>query len=141
MMFKEFRKFILRGNVVDLAVGVVIGAAFNGVVQALVKDMITPIIAAIGGSKHFENSSFTVHNSQFLYGDFLNTLISFLAIAAAVFFFVVQPINKLTELAQRNKDTEEPTTKKCEYCLSVVPVEATRCKFCTSKLEAGKDSD
>lgn len=137
-MFKEFRKFVLRGSVVDLAVGVVIGAAFNGVIQALVKDMITPIIAAIGGTKHFENASFTVHNSQFLYGDFINTLISFLIVAAVVFFFVVQPINKLTELAMRRKDTEEPTTKKCPYCLSEIPKEATRCKFCTSKLEAEK---
>lgn len=139
-MFKEFRKFILRGNVVDLAVGVVIGAAFNSVVQALVRDMITPIIAALGGNKHFANSSFTIHNSQFLYGDFLNTLISFVVVAAAVFFFVVQPINKLTELSMRRKDTEEPSTKKCQFCLSEIPGEATRCKFCTSKLP-GDDSD
>jgi large conductance mechanosensitive channel len=134
-MFKEFRKFILRGNVVDLAVGVVIGAAFNSVVQSLVKDMITPIIAAFGGSGHFETAHFTVRNSQFAYGDFLNTLISFLVVAAVVFFFVVQPINKLTELATRAKGTEEPTTKKCEFCLSVIPKEASRCKFCTSKLD------
>ncbi len=137
-MFSEFRKFILRGNVVDLAVGVVIGAAFNSVVQSLVRDMVTPVIAALGGTSHFETSSFTIHKSQFLYGDFLNTVISFLVVAAVVFFFVVQPINKLTELAMRNKGTEEPTTKKCEYCLSVIPKEATRCKFCTSKLEAEK---
>lgn len=137
-MLREFRKFILRGNVVDLAVGVVIGAAFNSVVQALVKDMITPILSAIGGSKHFENSSFTVHNSVFLYGDFINTLISFLIVAAAIFFFVVQPINKLTELAIRRKDTDEPSTKKCEFCLSEIPNEATRCKFCTSQLDAKK---
>jgi large conductance mechanosensitive channel len=137
-MFSEFRKFILRGNVVDLAVGVVIGAAFNSVVQSMVKDMITPVIAALGGTSHFENSSFTIHKSQFLYGDFLNTLISFVVVAAVVFFFVVQPINKLTELAMRNKSTEEPTTKKCEFCLSVIPKEATRCKFCTSKLEPQK---
>jgi large conductance mechanosensitive channel len=136
-VLREFRTFILRGNVVDLAVGVVIGAAFNSVVQALVKDMVTPVIAAVGGTKHFENSSFTIHNSQFLYGDFINTLISFLIVAAVVFFFVVQPINKLTEVANRSKKTEEPTTKKCEYCLSVIPKDATRCKFCTSKLEAG----
>jgi large conductance mechanosensitive channel len=99
--------------------------------------MVTPVIAAVGGTKHFENSSFTIHNSQFLYGDFINTLISFLIVAAVVFFFVVQPINKLTEVANRSKKTEEPTTKKCEYCLSVIPKDATRCKFCTSKLEAG----
>ena len=137
-MFKEFRKFILRGNVVDLAVGVVIGAAFNGVVQALVKDMITPIIAIFGGTKHFENANFTVHNSVFNYGDFINTVISFLVVAAAVFFFVVQPINRLTELANRNKDTEEPTTKKCPFCFSEINKQASRCSFCTSKLEAAK---
>jgi large conductance mechanosensitive channel len=137
-MFKEFRKFILRGNVVDLAVGIVVGAAFNTVAQALVKDMITPIIAAFGGTKHFENSSFTIHNSVFSYGDFINTLISFLVVAAAVFFFVVQPINKLTELSARRKDTEEPTTKKCPFCFSEINKQASRCRFCTSKLEAEK---
>ncbi|HET9850399.1 MAG TPA: large conductance mechanosensitive channel protein MscL [Candidatus Saccharimonadales bacterium] len=134
-MLNEFKKFILRGNVVDLAVGVVIGSAFNGVVQALVKDMITPIISAIGGGKHFANASFTIHNSQFAYGDFINTIISFLLIAAAVFFLVVQPINKLTQLATRDRDTDEPTTKKCRFCFSEIPAQAVRCKFCTSKLE------
>src|SRR5579871_2704855 len=108
-MLKEFKKFILRGNVVDLAVGVVIGAAFNSVVQALVKDLITPVISAFGGTKHFADAHFTFRGSQFLYGDFLNTLISFLLVAAAVFFFVVQPINKLTLLAQRGDAT--PTDK------------------------------
>lgn len=135
-MFKEFRKFILRGNVVDLAVGVVIGAAFNGVVQALVKDMITPIIAIFGGNNHFDNAHFTVRHSDFLYGDFINTVISFLVVAAAVFFFVVQPINRLTEFTARNKDTEEPTTKKCPFCFSEINKKATRCPSCTSKLEA-----
>lgn len=137
-MFSEFKKFILRGNVVDLAVGVVIGAAFNGVVQALVKDMITPIISAFGGGKHFADASFTIHKSQFLYGDFLNSVISFLLIATAVFFIVVQPINKLNELTTRRKTTYEPTTKKCPFCFSEIPRQATRCKFCTSKLEAEK---
>ena len=139
-MLKEFRKFILRGNVVDLAVGVVIGAAFNGVVQALVKDFITPIIAIFygGNNNEFAQKYFQVHGSKFFYGDFVNTVISFVIIAAAVFFFVVQPINKLTELAARRKDTEEPTTKKCDYCFSEIAKEATRCKFCTSKLAAGK---
>lgn len=134
-MLKEFRKFILRGNVVDLAVGIVVGAAFNSVVQALVKDMITPIISAFGGTKRFSEASFTIHHSEFLYGDFLNTVISFLLIAAAVFFLVVQPINKLNELSQRSKDTLEPTTKKCPYCFSEVNKKATRCAFCTAKLE------
>ena len=134
-MLNEFKKFILRGNVIDLAVGVVVGAAFNSVVQALVKDMVTPVIAIFGGTKHFADAQFTIHNSAFFYGDFINALISFLLIAATVFFLVVQPINKLSELAMRSKSTDEPTTKKCPYCLSVVPKEATRCKFCTSNLD------
>lgn len=138
-MLGEFRKFILRGNVVDLAVGVVIGAAFNGVVQAFVKDMITPLVSAIsGGHTQFKDYSFAFRGQNFTYGDFLNTLISFLIVAAVVFFFVVQPINKLTNLANRGKKTDDESTKVCNYCLSVVPKEATRCKFCTSKLSAKK---
>ena len=138
-MFKEFRKFILRGNVVDLAVGIVVGAAFNGVIQSFVKDMITPLVSAIsGGHTQFKDYSFPFRGQIFNYGDFVNTLISFLIIAAVVFFFVVQPINKLTELADRRKDTEEPTTKKCPFCFSEVNKQASRCKFCTSKLEAAK---
>lgn len=137
-MLNEFKKFILRGNVIDLAVGVVIGAAFNSVVQAFVKDMITPVISALGGTNHFSSAHFTIRHSEFLYGDFLNTLISFLLVAAAIFFLVVQPINKLTEISARSKDTPEPTTKKCPYCLGEIPKKATRCKFCTSKLEAKK---
>ncbi len=133
-MFTEFKKFILRGNVVDLAVGVVVGAAFNSVVQALVKDMITPVISIFAGSSKFAESSFTVHGSQFLYGDFINALISFLAIAVVVFFFVVQPINKLSELAFRSKDTPESTTRKCPYCISKIPKNATKCMYCTSKV-------
>lgn len=133
-MFSEFRKFILRGNVVDLAVGVVIGAAFNSVVQAMVKDLITPIISIFGGTKHFANSSFTIHGSQFLYGDFINALISFVIVAAAVFFFVVQPINKLTLITNRGKDANADT-QVCSYCLSVVPAKAKKCKFCTADLK------
>jgi large conductance mechanosensitive channel len=134
-MFKEFRKFILRGNVVDLAVGVIIGAAFNGVVQALVS-MITQLLPSQGGK--FASSHFHMLGKDIVYGAFVNALISFVLIAAVVFFLVVQPINKLTELAMKNKDTDEPTTKKCPECLSVIPLDARRCKFCTSKLEAGK---
>lgn len=135
-MLSEFKKFILRGNVVDLAVGVVIGAAFNSVVQAMVKDMITPLITAITGHTQFSQLTFKIHNIPFYYGDFLNTLISFLVIAAVVFFFVVQPINKLSDLAFRSKKTDDPSTKKCPYCLSKIPKEATKCMYCTSKLEA-----
>ena len=134
-MFKEFRKFILRGSVVDLAVGVIIGAAFNGVVQAFVKDLITPIIAAIGGTQHFADAHFTVHNSVFFYGDFINAMISFLLIAAAIFFLVVQPVNRLTERFADSKDSEDSATRKCPECLSEIPREASRCKFCTAKLE------
>lgn len=137
-MFGEFRKFILRGNVVDLAVGVVIGAAFNSVVQAMVKDMVTPIISIFGAGGRFADKSFTIHHSQFLYGDFLNTLISFVIVAVVVFFLVVQPINKLTEYANRGKDTGEPSTKKCQFCLGKIPTEATKCMYCTSNLEPKK---
>ena len=133
-MFKDFRKFILRGNVVDLAVAVVIGAAFTGIVTALVKDMVTPLIAAIGGKPNFSNMFFTLNHSRFMYGDLLNAVISFVLIAAVVFFFVVQPINKMIAYANRGKDTDEPTEKKCPQCLSTVPKAAKRCAFCTSKI-------
>jgi len=106
----EFKKFLLRGNVVDLAVAVVIGAAFTAVVNALVKDIITPLIAAIGGKPDFSNLVFTLHHSRFMYGDFLNALISFLIMAAVVFFFVVQPVNHLIKLATRNQKKEEEKT-------------------------------
>lgn len=137
-MFKEFRKFILRGNVVDLAVGIVIGAAFTSVVNSLVVNVITPLIATIYGGHEFSKAALHFRGNIFGYGAVINAMISFIIVAAVVFFFVVQPINKLNELAIRRKDTEEPETKKCEYCLSVVPKDATRCKFCTSKLLEGK---
>lgn len=139
-MLNEFKKFILRGNVIDLAVGIVVGAAFNTVVQALVKDLITPIITIFNGghTSEFAQKYFTIHGSKFHYGDFINTVISFIIIAAAVFFLVVQPINKLNELSQRSKDTPEPTTKKCPFCFSEINKKASRCSFCTSKLEAEK---
>lgn len=135
-VLKDFRQFIMRGNVVDLAVAVVVGAAFNSVVQSLVKDFITPLIkGASGGNGPLIKGSITLgHRFVLDWGDFLNTLISFLIVAAVVFFFVVQPINKLQTLANRNKDTEEPTTKKCPYCFSEISKQATRCAFCTAKL-------
>jgi large conductance mechanosensitive channel len=136
-MLNDFKKFILRGNVVDLAVAVVIGAAFNSVVQSLVKDFITPLITGVTKKGNLVEGQFTVaHRFVFNYGDFLNTLISFVIIAAVVFFLVVQPINKLNELTARRKTTEEPTTMKCPECLSEVPKKAARCAFCTSKLKA-----
>lgn len=137
-MFSEFKKFIMRGNVVDLAVAVVIGAAFGAVVTALVKDFVTPLIAAIGGQPDFSRLKFQIHGSQFLYGEFLNALIAFLSIAAVVFFFVVQPLNKLQALGNRRNAPEEPTERKCPECLSDVPKAATRCKFCTTKLTPKK---
>lgn len=133
-MYKEFKKFILRGNVVDLAVGIVIGAAFTSVVNSIVKDLITPLVASIYHQQQFSNAFFSFRGSKFLYGDFVNALISFLIVAAVVFFLVVQPINKLNELAMRGKGTDEPSTKKCGYCFSVIPREATRCPSCTSQL-------
>lgn len=133
-MLKEFKQFILRGNAIDLAVAFVIGAAFNSVVQGLVKDLITPLIAAIYKQQQFSNAHFTLNGSKFLYGDFINTLISFIIIAAVVFFLVVQPINKLVAYSKRNKAPAEPGTKKCPFCYSEIPVKATRCAFCTSDL-------
>lgn len=133
-MLKEFRKFILRGNVVDLAVGVIIGAAFTSIVNAVVKDLVNPIINIFGSSQHFADAHFTIHGSQFLYGDLINSVITFLIVAAVVFFFVVQPINRLTERFGGGQDKESPT-KKCPHCLSKVPKDATKCMFCTSSLE------
>lgn len=134
-MLKDFKQFILRGNVVDLAVAVVIGAAFGSIVSALVADLVTPLIAAIGGQPDFSGLYFTVNDSKFMYGHFLNAIISFLLIASVVFFFVVQPINRLSALAKRrNQAPADPTTKKCPECLSEIPVDATRCAFCTTRL-------
>jgi len=134
-MLQDFKKFILKGNAVDLAVAVVVGAAFGAIVTALVKDLVTPLIAAIGGKPDFSNLSFTVNHSKFLYGDFINAVVSFLLIASVIFFFVIQPLNRLTALANRNKTAEDPSEKKCPQCLSSVPKAAKRCKFCTSNLK------
>lgn len=134
-MFQEFKKFILRGNVVDLAVAVVVGAAFNSVIQAFVKDLITPLISAFYKQETFSEASFTIRGSEFLYGDFFNNLISFLIVAAVIFFLVVQPVNRLTALSKRKGTaTAEPTTKKCPHCISEIPKAASRCAFCTAKL-------
>ena len=127
---KGFRAFLLRGNVVDLAVAVVIGAAFGTIVEAFVKDLVTPLIAAIGGQPNFASLSFTINNSKFLYGDFLNALIAFLLIAAVIYYFVVLPINALIARA-RKEPPADPTTKKCTECMSEIPIGAKRCAFCT----------
>ena len=134
-MLSDFKKFILRGNTIDLAVAVVIGAAFGAIVTALVKDLITPLIAAIGGQPDFSSLYFTINESKFMYGDFINAVISFVIIAAVVFFLIVQPVNKLVTVSNRKKQSEEPSTQKCSECLSEVPIKATRCAFCTSKIK------
>lgn len=135
-MLKDFKKFILRGNVVDLAVAVVIGAAFGAVVTGLVKDIITPFIAAIGGQPDFSNLSFTINNSKFLYGDFLNAVISFLILASVIFFFVVNPLNKFMAKIKPSEAVEKPVERECPECLSSIPAAAKRCKYCTAVSKA-----
>jgi large conductance mechanosensitive channel len=131
-MLKEFKEFLLRGNLLDLAVAVVIGAAFTGVVNALVKDLITPLIGAIFGKQNFDSLYFTIHGSQFDYGSFLNALISFVVVATVIFFLVIKPVNVLMNRLGRTPD-EEPV-RHCPECLSKVPIAATRCAYCTSEL-------
>lgn len=126
---RGFRQFILRGNVVDLAVAVVIGAAFGAVVAALVKDLITPLIAAIVGKPDFSGLAFTLNNSRFLYGDFINAVVAFILVAAAVYYLIVVP---MTAVARR--EPAKPTTQKCPECLSDIPIGARRCRFCTAQL-------
>ena len=133
-MLSGFRQFILRGNVLDLAVAVVIGAAFGGVVTALVKDLVTPLIAALIGKPDFSAIAFTVNGSQFALGDFVNAVVSFILIAAAVYFFVIVPVNTLMARQRRGDPPADPTTKTCRECLSTVPIAARRCAFCTSAL-------
>jgi large conductance mechanosensitive channel len=131
-MLQGFKQFILRGNVLDLAVAVVMGAAFGAVVTALVKDLITPLIAAIVGKPDFSAIEFTVSGSKFPIGDFINALVSFILIAAAVYFFIVLPMNTLLARMRRGEPTPDPTSKKCPECLSDVPIAARRCAYCTS---------
>jgi large conductance mechanosensitive channel len=129
-ILKEFKSFLLRGNVVDLAVGVVVGAAFGTMVTALVKGLLTPLIAAIARVPDFSGLAFTINNSRFAYGDLINAIISFLLVAVAIFFFVVKPINILISRARREPPAD-PTTKKCPECLSEIPIQAKRCSHCT----------
>ena len=132
---KDFKEFLLRGNLVDMAVGIVIGLAFAAVVTALVADLVTPLIAAIGGNPTSPTLSFTINKSHFLYGAFINALITFVVIAAVIYFLVVKPVNAL--MARRK--TEPPvdaTTRECPHCLSQIPVGASRCAFCTQEVGA-----
>lgn len=135
-MLREFKQFIMRGNVVDLAVAVVIGTAFAALVAAFIADIITPLIAAIFGKPDFSNLSFTINKSTFLYGAFINALITFLSVAAAIFFFVVKPINVLQARRAAGAPPESPTTRSCPECLSEIPIAANRCAFCTSEVPA-----
>jgi large conductance mechanosensitive channel len=130
---KDFKQFLLRGNLVDMAVGIVVGIAFAAVVTALVSDLITPLIAAIGGKPDFSGLTFTVNHSRFLYGAFFDALISFLVIAAVVFFLIVKPVNRLMARYKTEPDVEQ-TTKDCPHCLSAIPIAATKCAFCTADL-------
>ena len=129
-MLSGFKQFILRGNVVDLAVGVVIGAAFGAVVTAFTKDLLTPFIAAIVGKPDFSAISFTINGTPFPVGDFINALVSFLLVAAAVYFFVVTPVNMLVARMRKAPVPADPTTRKCPECLSEIPIDARRCSQC-----------
>ncbi len=137
-MFSGFRQFLLRGNVVDLAVAVVIGAAFGGVVTAFVKDLLTPLLAAIGGQPDFSALTFTINNSKFLYGDFINAIITFVIVAAVIYFLVVAPMNRLSKIGAKPATPKAPATRKCPECLSEIPLGATRCAFCTTTLKPSR---
>jgi large conductance mechanosensitive channel len=134
-VLKGFREFILRGNLVDLAVAVVIGTAFGAVVTSLVEDMITPLIAAVGGEPDFSALSFTVNGSEFRYGEFLNALLSFLLIAAVIYFLVLRPVSALLERVRSEPPVAEET-RQCPECLSAIPTAARRCAFCTAEVGA-----
>jgi large conductance mechanosensitive channel len=134
-VLKEFRQFILRGNLVDLATAVVLGAAFGAVVTALVKDLITPLIAAVFGKPDFSDLKFTINDSQFLYGDFLNAALAFLLVAVVVFFFVIRPMNVLMA-RYKPEPSPDRETRDCPECLSSIPADARRCAFCTAELAA-----
>jgi large conductance mechanosensitive channel len=133
---KDFRQFLLRGNLVDTAVGIVIGIAFAAVVTALVADLVTPLLAAIGGNRDFGALSFTVNGSHFLYGAFINALIAFVLVAAVLFFLVIKPVNRLMTRYRTEPDVDA-TTQPCPYCLSQIPIAATRCAFCTQAVGPG----
>jgi large conductance mechanosensitive channel len=134
---RGFKQFLLRGNVLDLAVGVVIGVAFGTVVTSFVKNLLTPLIAALVGKPDFSAYSFEINGSKLLYGEFVNTVISFLLVATAVYFFLVLPMNKLVERSRKSAVPADPTTKKCPECLSEIPIEARRCAHCTTAIVMG----
>ena len=135
-MFNGFKQFLLRGNVIDLAVAVVIGGAFGAVVAALVKDLLTPLIAAIVGAPDFSAVTFSINGSTFLIGDFINALLAFLLVAVAVYFFDVVPMNAVVARVNRGAAPPDPTVKPCPECLSEVPIAAKRCRYCGSPIGA-----
>lgn len=132
----EFKEFIMRGNMVDLAIAVVIGAAFSGVVGALVSDIIMPIIGIIGGKPNFDAYYWVINGSQIKVGSFLTQLVLFVIIAAVIFFFIIKPLNALLALRKKPEAETEAATRECPYCLSEIPVKATRCAYCTAEVPA-----
>lgn len=140
-MFEGFRKFIMRGNVIDLAVAVVIGAAFGALITSLVDDIINPLLAAIVGKPDFSDLTISVRDATITYGNFITAVINFLLIAAAIYFIIVKPMNMMQERLDRGKGTEEPETKQCPECLSVIPIAATRCAFCGVSLTGNPSPD
>jgi large conductance mechanosensitive channel len=140
-MLSGFKQFILRGNVIDMSVGVVVGAAFAALVAAFTKDLLTPLIAAIVGKPDFSAIRFTVHNSTFAIGDFINAAVSFLLVAAAVYFFVVTPMNLLLARMRKAPLPADPTTKRCPECLSEIPIDARRCSHCAQPVAVGVAAD
>jgi large conductance mechanosensitive channel len=140
-MLSGFKQFILRGNVVDMAVGVVVGAAFAAVVGSFTKDLLTPLIAAVVGKPDFSAIKFTINGSVFALGDFINAVVSFVLVAAAVYFFVVTPINALVSRMRQAPAPADPTTKKCQECLSEIPIDARRCAHCAQPVTMGLAAD
>lgn len=134
-MLQEFKEFMLRGNVIDLAIAVVIGAAFKTVIDTFVSGLVTPLIAAFGGQPDFAALDFTINDSRFLYGVFLNAVIAFVIVGAVLFFLVIKPVNELIKRS-RKEPPADPTVKKCSECLSEIPIDARRCAFCTSQQAA-----
>ena len=137
-MLKDFKKFILRGNVVDLAVGVVVGAAFGAVVTSLVKDVITPLISALIKLPKFSELHITLNGVSVSYGNFIDAIVAFLIVAAAIFFMVVVPLNKLMSKVKPSDESKKPAERECPECLSAIPSAAKRCKFCTATSSAKK---
>jgi large conductance mechanosensitive channel len=137
-MLRGFKEFILKGNVVDLAVGIVIGSAFSALVSSFTKDLLTPLIGAVYGQESLVNLYFTLHNSRFNYGDFINALIAFLLTAMVLYFLVVLPTNKFMEITRLRSTTRSASTKKCPFCFMEIPVQATKCPECTSELDKNK---